>query len=119
WNRGLARVIERIASDGHEGFYSGDTTRSLASFSRAGGGFFDEADFRAQQASWGEPLSGTYRGVEIFETPTPTQGITVLEMLNLVEPYEIGRMDPLGTEHAHYLVQEKQIDYNDRNRLLD
>src|SRR5881396_2942408 len=72
WNRGLARVLERIASDGHEGFYSGDTARSLASFSRSGGGFFDEADFRAQQASWAEPLSATYRGIEIFETPPPT-----------------------------------------------
>jgi gamma-glutamyltranspeptidase len=117
-NRGLALVLERIATGGQEGFYAGETARLLANFSRAGGGFFDEADFRAQQASWGEPLSGTYRGVEIFETPPPTQGFTVLEMLNLVEPYEIGRMDPLGPELAHLLVQAKQIAYHDRDRLL-
>src|SRR6267142_129062 len=55
-NRGLALVLERIASAGHGGFYTGETARALASFSRAGGGFFDEEDFRAQQASWGEPL---------------------------------------------------------------
>src|SRR5881396_3692578 len=118
WNRGLARVLERIASGGHEGFYAGDTARSLASFARAGGGFFDEADFRAQQASWAEPLSATYRGIEIFETPPPTQGFTVLEMLNLIESYDIGRMDPLGPELAHLLVQAKQIAYHDRDRLL-
>ena len=118
WNRGLARVLERIASDGHEGFYSGDTARSLASFSRAGGGFFGEEDFMGQRASWGEPLRGTYRGVEIFETPPPTQGFTVLEMLNLVEPHEIGKMDPLGAELVHLLVQAKQIAYHDRDRLL-
>jgi gamma-glutamyltranspeptidase/glutathione hydrolase len=118
WNRGLARVLERIASDGHEGFYAGETARALASFSRAGGGFFDEADFGAQQASWGEPLSATYRGVEIFETPPPTQGFTVLEMLNLVEHYEIGKMDPFGPEIVHLLVQAKQIAYHDRDRLL-
>src|SRR5207245_4276084 len=118
WNRGLARVLERIASDGHEGFYSGDTARALASFSRAGGGFFEEADFRAQQASWGEPLSASYRGVEIFETPPPTQGFTVLELLNLIESYDIGRMDPLGPELAHLLVQAKQIAYHDRDGLL-
>jgi gamma-glutamyltranspeptidase/glutathione hydrolase len=117
-NRGLALVLERIAADGHEGFYSGDTARSLASFSRAGGGFFDEADLGAQRATWGEPLSATYRGVEIYETPPPTQGFTVLEMLNLVEPYEIGKMDPLGPELAHLLVQAKQIAYHDRDRLL-
>src|SRR6266540_5261951 len=97
-NRGLSLVLERIAASGHEGFYGGETARALASFSRSGGGFFEEADCRAQQASWGEPLSGTYRGVEIFETPAPTQGFTVLEMLNLVEPYEIGGMDPLGPD---------------------
>ena len=117
-NSGLARVLERIASDGHEGFYAGDTALAVASFSRAGGGFFDEADFGAQQANWGEPLSATYRGVEIFETPPPTQGFTVLEMLNLVEPYDIGKMDPLGPELAHLLVQAKQIAYHDRDRLL-
>ncbi len=118
WNRGLARILERIASDGHQGFYSGDTARSLADFSRAGGGFFDEADFCAQQASWGEPLSGRYRGVEVFETPAPTQGFTVLEMLNLIEPYDIGKLDPLGPEIVHLLVQAKQIAYHDRDRLL-
>src|SRR6266705_371424 len=117
-NRGLALVLERIAAAGREGFYAGDTARSLASFARAGGGFFDEADFRAQQASWAEPLSATYRGIEIFETPPPTQGFTVLEMLNLIEPYEIGKMDPLGPELAHLLVQAKQIAYHDRDRLL-
>ena len=117
-NRGLALVLERIAEDGREGFYAGDTASSLASFSRAGGGFFDEADFHAQQASWGEPLSGSYRGVEIFETPAPTQGFTVLEMLNLIEPCETGKMDPLGPELVHLLVQAKQIAYHDRDRLL-
>jgi len=117
-NRGLALVLERIAEDGREGFYAGDTASSLASFSRAGGGFFDEADFHAQQASWGEPLSGSYRGVEIFETPAPTQGFTVLEMLNLIEPCETGKMDALGPELVHLLVQAKQIAYHDRDRLL-
>lgn len=117
-NRGLAMVLERIARDGREGFYGGETARALAAFSRAGGGFFDEADLAAQGASWGEPLSGTYRGVEIFETPPPTQGFTVIEMLNLVEAAEIGRMDPLGPDLAHLLVQAKQIAYHDRDRLL-
>ena len=117
-NRGLAVVLERIAAGGHEGFYAGETARALASFSRAGGGFFDEGDFGAQRASWGEPLSATYRGVEIFETPPPTQGFTVLEMLNIIESHETGTMDPLGPELAHLLVQAKQIAYHDRDRLL-
>jgi len=117
-NGGLALVLERIARDGREGFYGGETAQALATFSRAGGGFFDEVDMAAQGASWGEPLSGTYRGVEIFETPPPTQGFTVIQMLNLVEATEIGRMDPLGPDLAHLLVQAKQIAYHDRDRML-
>ncbi|HYA47531.1 MAG TPA: gamma-glutamyltransferase [Burkholderiales bacterium] len=117
-NKGLAIVLERIAAAGHAGFYGGETARSLASFSRAGGGFFDSEDFRAQRAAWGEPLRGSYRGIEICETPPPTQGFTVLEMLNLIEPYEVGRMQPLGPDLAHLMVQAKQIAYNDRDRLL-
>lgn len=117
-NRGLALVLERIAQGGREGFYAGETARSLAAFSRAGGGFFDEADLGAQRANWGEPLSGTYRGVEIFETPPPTQGFTVIQMLNLVETMHLAGMDPLGPELVHCLVQAKQIAYHDRDRLL-
>jgi gamma-glutamyltranspeptidase len=117
-NPGLARVLERIAQGGRDGFYAGETARALAAFSRAGGGFFDEADLGAQGASWGEPLSGVYRGVEIFETPPPTQGFTVIEMLNLIEPLEIGKLEPLGPELVHLLVQAKQIAYHDRDRTL-
>jgi gamma-glutamyltranspeptidase len=117
-NRGLALVLQRIAEGGREGFYGGETSRMLAAFSRAGGGFFDEADLGAQRASWGEPLSGTYRGVDILETPPPTQGFTVIEMLNLVESAQIGGMDPLGPDLIHLLVQAKQIAYHDRDRLL-
>jgi gamma-glutamyltranspeptidase len=117
-NPGLARALERIAGEGRAGFYGGETARSLAAFARAQGGFFDEDDLRAQDASWGEPLRGSYRGIEILETPPPTQGFTVLEMLNLVEPHDVARMDPLGPDLAHLLVQAKQIAYNDRDRLL-
>ena len=117
-NRGLALVLQRIAEGSREGFYAGETARALATFSRAGGGFFDEADLLEQRATWGEPLSGSYRGIDIFETPPPTQGFTVLEMLNLIEPYDIRGMDSLGAELAHLLVQAKQIAYHDRDRLL-
>ncbi len=117
-NRGLARVLESIGQDGAEGFYGGDTGRALASFARTGGGFFDIEDLRAQRATWGEPLRGTYRGIEICETPPPTQGFTVLEMLNLIEPYEIGGMDPRSPDLVHLLVQAKQIAYHDRDTLL-
>ena len=117
-NRGLARVLERIGGAGREGFYAGETGRELAAFARKEGGFFDEADFERQRAQWGEPIRGSYRGVEIFETPAPTQGFTVLEMLNLIEPFAIAKMDPLGPDVAHLLVEAKQLAFCDRDALL-
>ena len=117
-NAGLARVLERIGGAGRDGFYGGETARALAAFASAAGGFFDTDDLAAQQAVWGEPLRGRYRGVEICETPPPTQGFTVLEMLNLIEPWEVGRMDPRGADLVHLLVQAKQIAYHDRDRHL-
>ena len=62
-------------------------------FSEENGGLFRLADFGRQKAIWGEPLVGRYRDVTVFNTPPPTQGFTVLEMLNLVEPHELHRKD--------------------------
>ncbi|HKC42561.1 MAG TPA: gamma-glutamyltransferase [Burkholderiales bacterium] len=115
---GLARCIESVADGGRAGFYEGEVARDLAAFAREHGGFFTEADFRAQHARWGSPISGTYRGVSIYETPPPTQGFTVLEMLNLLEPYEVAKWPFLGADHVHHLVQAKQIAYHDRDTYL-
>jgi len=113
-NPRLADTLEAIAAQGRAGFYEGRIARSLAGL----GGFFTEGDLAAQQASWGEPIRGSYRGVTIYETPAPTQGFTVLEMLNMLEPFELHKLEFLGPDHVHLLVQAKQIAYNDRDRWL-
>src|SRR5207302_3632641 len=87
-------------------------------FAHERGGFFTERDLAAQHASWGEPLKGAYRGVTLYETPAPTQGFTVLEMLNLLGPFELHNTPFLGPDHVHLLVQAKQIAYHDRDRWL-
>jgi len=115
-NPALARTLELIAARGRAGFYEGEVAAALSRFAAQHGGFFREADFAAQRAEWGEPLEGNYRGVTIFETPPPTQGFTVLEMLNLIEPLELGPF--LGADHVHLLVQAKQLAYHDRDRFL-
>jgi gamma-glutamyltranspeptidase/glutathione hydrolase len=111
-NPALARTMESIAAQGRAGFYEGEVARKLAAL----GGMFREGDLAAQRAYWGEPIRGSYRGVTIYETPAPTQGFTVLEMLNLIEPLKLG--DYLGADHVHLLVQAKQIAYHDRDRWL-
>jgi gamma-glutamyltranspeptidase len=113
-NPALARTLEAIAGQGRAGFYEGPVAADLARL----GGLFDAADLAAQQAHWGEPIRGSYRGVTICQTPAPTQGFTVLEMLNLLEPLELAKREFLGPDHVHLLVQAKQIAYDDRDRWL-
>jgi len=115
-NPALARTLEAIAAEGRAGYYEGEIGAALARFSAEHGGFFRASDLAAQTAHWGEPLSGRYRGVTIYETPAPTQGFTVLEMLNLIEPLELGPYQ--GPDHVHLLVQAKQLAYHDRDRWL-
>ena len=114
----LAATLQAIADDGWAGFYDGAVAAEMARFAEEKGGFFRREDFTRQHATWGAPLSGHYRDVTIFNTPPPTQGFSVLEMLNLVEPHELARMDPLGADRVHLLVQAKQIAYHDRDRWL-
>ena len=117
-NPDLARTLRALGEGGHDAFYGGDVAREMARFAREKGGFFTAQDLAAQDARWGEPLQGRYRDVTIYETPAPTQGFTVLEMLNLLEPLELHRSDRLGPDHAHLMVQAKQIAYHDRDRYL-
>lgn len=117
-NPGLARTLEAIASDGAQGFYRGEIGRMLADFSLSHGGVFDSDDLAAQYASWGEPICGTYRDLRLYETPAPTQGFTVIQMLQILESFDLPNKGYLSPEHVHLLVQAKQIAYHDRDRYL-
>jgi gamma-glutamyltranspeptidase/glutathione hydrolase len=117
-NPALANTLRAIASDGVDGFYRGAVGRELARFSAEKGGFFTEADLAAQTARWGEPIKGQYRDLVLYETPAPTQGFSVLEMLNLLEPYELHKREFQGPDMVHLMVQAKQVAYHDRDHYL-
>jgi len=115
-NPDLARTLQAVASDGWYGFYDGDVAREMVRWSAANDGFFSAPDLAAQRARWAEPIKGTYRDVTIYETPPPTQGFAVLEMLNLLEPFELHNRPFLGPDYVHLMVQAKQLAYHDRDR---
>ena len=117
-NRGLARTLEAVAGEGAAGFYGGEVGATLARFAAAQGGFFTATDLAAQDARWSEPLVGSYRGVTLVETPAPTQGFTVLEMLNLLQPFELHKKPFLAVDSVHLMIQAKQVAYHDRDRYL-
>jgi gamma-glutamyltranspeptidase len=117
-NPDLARTLTRVANAGPAGFYEGDVGAELVCFSEASGGLFTAGDLAAQQARWTAPLEGRYRGVAIYTTPPPTQGITALQMLQLAEGWDVGAMDFLGPDHIHLLVQAKHLAFHDRDAYL-
>ena len=117
-NPDLARTLEAIGQDGRSGFYDGEVGRELVRWSQRNEGFFTPEDLANQSARWGEPLVGSYRGVTIYETPAPTQGFAVLEMLNLLEPLDLKDKEFLGPDYVHLMIQAKQLAYHDRDRHL-
>jgi len=93
-NPGLARFFETIARDGPEAFYQGEIAERIVRFSRDNGGRFSMRDFRDHTANWVEPVSTNYRGFDVWELPPNGQGIAALQMLNMLEHFDISSLQP-------------------------
>ncbi|MBK8979910.1 MAG: gamma-glutamyltransferase [Planctomycetes bacterium] len=113
-NPALARTLARIADGGRDAFYSGDVAARLAGFVQEHGGFLTVEDLAAHHAEWVEPVSTTYRGVEVFELPPDGQGIAVLQILNLIEPYDVAAMGCGSADWIHLFTEAKKLAFEDR-----
>ncbi len=113
-NTGLARFFEIIARDGAEAFYQGRIAERIVKFSQANGGRFSMRDFRDHTANWIDPVSTNYRGYDVWELPPNGQGIAALQMLNLLEHFDISSMKPNSAEHLHLFIEAKKLAFEDR-----
>src|SRR5690606_29813658 len=84
----LANTLETIGREGRDAFYKGEIARRIDAYFRDNGGFLRYEDLAAHQGEWVEPVSTTYRGVEVWELPPNGQGIAALQMLNILEGYD-------------------------------
>lgn len=91
-NENLARTYERIASEGRDGFYKGEVPEIVERYLKAQGGFLVAADFAAHTGEWVEPVSTNYRGYDVWEIPPNTQGISALQVLNIMEGHDVRTM---------------------------
>ncbi|HJT77449.1 MAG TPA: gamma-glutamyltransferase [Gemmataceae bacterium] len=117
-NPGLARCYREIAAGGRDAFYRGRIAQEIVTFSGQTGGLFTAQDFADHTSTWVEPVSTTYRGHRVWEIPPPGQGITTLQMLNLLEGYDLAGMGPGSAEYWHLLVEAKKLAYADRARYV-
>lgn len=115
-NPRLAATYRRLAADGPRAFYHGDVADRIVAFSQAHGGLFAKEDFVRDEPEWIEPVSTDYRGYTVWELPPNGQGIAALQILNLLEPYDLKAWGPGHPEYLHRFVEAKKLAYADRAR---
>jgi gamma-glutamyltranspeptidase/glutathione hydrolase len=115
-NPNLANTLETIGREGRDAFYKGEIARRIDAYFRDNGGFLRYEDLAAHQGEWVEPVSTTYRGVEVWELPPNGQGIAALQMLNILEGYDFSQIPFGSAEHVHLFVEAKKLAFADRAR---
>ena len=115
-NPDLALTYRTIAAGGPDAFYRGEIAEKIVATSEAFGGVMSLKDLADHTASWVDPVSTSYRGCDVWELPPNGQGITVLQMLNLLEHFDIGGLEPNSAEQIHLFAEAKKLAYEDRAR---
>ncbi len=115
-NPGLANTYRTVAEGGRDAFYKGDIARAIGSYMAENGGFLSYDDMATHTSNWVTPVSSSYRGVEVYELPPNTQGIAALQLLNILEGYDLASMGYGSAEYIHTFVEAKKVVYEDRAR---
>ncbi len=116
-NPKLAETYRAIVDGGRAAFYEGAIAQRVGEFMQQNGGYLSYDDFAAHHSSWVEPVATTYRGYEVWEIPPNNQGITVLQMLNLLEAYDIAALSPQHPDYLHLFIEAKKLAFEDRARF--
>ena len=110
----LAKSYRTVAEGGRDAFYKGPIAASLVRYSESVGGLFSVRDFEEHISNWVEPIKTTYRGHEIWELPPNGQGLAALEMLNILEEFDIKGMGHNSADFLHLFLEAKKLAFADR-----
>jgi len=114
----LAGTLEKIAKGGRNEFYRGSIAKAIDAFMKQQGGFLSYDDLARHHSEWIEPVSTTYRGYEVWELPPNGQGIATLQMLNILEGYNLAEMGFGSAEYMHLFTEAKKLAFEDRARYF-
>lgn len=116
-NPDLARTYRRIAKGGREAFYQGEIADEIDAFMRANGGYLRKEDLAAHTSTWVTPVSVNYRGYDVFELPPNGQGIAALQMLNILEGFDLRSMGHNSADALHVMIEAKKLAFEDRAKF--
>ena len=114
----LARSLRLIAEQGRDAFYKGEIARKIVEFSNTNDGMLTLPDFAEFDAQWVEPVATNYRGYDVYELGPQTQGITALEMLNILEGYDLKSLGHNSAEYLHLMIEAKKLAFSDRDAYI-
>jgi gamma-glutamyltranspeptidase / glutathione hydrolase len=117
-NPRMAATLKRIAAEGADYYYQGEIAKKLVRCSEKLGGLFTLKDFAEQRSNWVEPITANYRGYDIYEMPPTTQGFVVLEMLKILEGFDLTAMGVHSADAMHAMIEAKKLAFADRDRHL-
>ena len=113
-NKDLANTYKQIAKSYGESFYKGDIAQTISKFIIEQGGFLSVDDLKSYEPEWINPVSSNYRGFDVWELPPNGQGIAALQILNILEQYDIASMGHNSAEYIHLFTEAKKLSYEDR-----
>ncbi len=113
-----AEVLRRISMQGRSGFYEGEVAEDMVNSLNALGGVHSLDDFAATACDYVEPISGSYKGVDLIEQPPNGQGATAILMNNILSHFDLPAMDPFGAQRAHIEAEAAKLAYDARNRFI-
>jgi gamma-glutamyltranspeptidase/glutathione hydrolase len=113
-NKALAVTYEKIATGGRDAFYKGDIARTIAAYMQQQGGFLSYEDLANHSSQWVQPVSSNYKGYDVWELPPNGQGIAALQILNILEHYDLPTMGFGSPQYIHTFVEAKKLAFEDR-----
>ena len=116
-NPALANTLRLIGEQGRDAFYKGEIADKIDAFMQANGGYLRKADFEKHTSTWVDPVSTNYRGYDVFELPPNGQGIAALQILNILEGFDLKAMGRNSPDTLHTMIEAKKIVWADRAKF--
>ncbi len=116
-NPDLARTLEKITKGGSSAFYKGEIARTIDAYMARNNGFLSYRDLSEHTSEWVEPVSTNYRGYDVWELPPNGQGIAALQILNILEGFNIKKMGFGSKEYIHHFLEAKKLAFEDRAKF--